>query len=60
MSEKTIKTDTIKEIFELMQKYGIECFEGNGIEVKRESLKIIQSDNSLKIAMQQTKQRLGG
>ena len=45
----TIITDTakFKELFNLMQTYGIESFKAGDIEIARESLKLKQAENEL-------------
>lgn len=54
----TIITDTakFKELFNLMQTYGIESFKAGDIEITRESLKLKQAENELKHELDKTKQ----
>ena len=54
--KRIIETKEIKEVFALMKEYGIESFKGEGMEIKRESLKIIQAENELSIEMERTKE----
>ena len=58
--KRIIETKEIKEVFALMQEYGIESSKGEGMEIKRESLKILQAENELSIEMERTKRSLKG